>query len=408
MTRPWTVSSACAVLVLGAANSAVAQETRTALLEQQRAERAKIVRPYEPGKLEKGMLWFERTEPIRKLSPFNGFFVQYDYTYKPIGSGIAFSTGYRRDLFDRRARAVLEAGISFRNYQLLRGDFSMPYLADEKFELGVEGTYRHQPQDDFYGLGFDSEELNRTNYRLDLKTFMARAVATPTPWLRFGTRIGRIDTGVGPGTDSRFPSIEEVFGPAEAPGLQVQPDYTVGDVFATVDTRDQPGNARSGGLYSLTWRHYADEGSTRFGFRETNLELVQFFPIFDKKRVFAVRGHVIGTASDDGSAVPFYFQPTLGGSTSLRSYRDYRFRAPYVFYINAEYRWEAFSGLDMALFSDWGKVADSLSDLELAGMRNAYGIGFRFNTYKTVFLRIDVASGGGEGVRLHLKYSRPF
>ena len=408
MLRRWTSGSACALLVVVTAGATAAQDTRAAELEQRRADRARTLRPYQPGKLEQGMLWFERTEPLKKIGPYNGFFVLYDYTYKPVGSGIAFSTGYRHDLFDRRARAVLETGISFRNYQLVRADFSTPYLADDKLEFGVEATYRHQPQDDFYGLGFESEEADRTNYRLDMRTIQGRAVVKPMPWLRVGTRIGLIDTGLGPGTDSRFPSIEEVFGPAEAPGLQTEPDYTVGEVFATVDTRDQPGNARAGGLYSLTWRHYADDENTPFGFRETNLEVVQFFPIFDKKRVFALRGHVIGTASDEGAEVPFYFQPTLGGSTSLRSYRDYRFRAPYVFYINAEYRWEAFSGLDMALFSDWGKVASSWSDLGLAGMRNAYGIGFRFNTYKTVFLRIDVATGGGEGVRMHLKYSRPF
>ena len=39
-----------------------------------------------------------------------------------------------------------------------------------------------------------------------------------------------------------------------------------------------------------------------------------------------------------GNAVPFYFQPTLGGSdingnSSLSSYQDYRFRAPDVMFL---------------------------------------------------------------------------
>ena len=84
---------------------------------------------------------------------------------------------------------------------------------------------------------------------------------------------------------------------------------------------------------------------------------------------------------------PFYFKPTIGGSTSQRGFNDFRFRDDAVVYFNAEYRWEAFSGLDMALFSDWGTVAPNVGQPEaVASSKNAYGIGFRFNTDKTVLL----------------------
>ena len=75
--------------------------------------------------------------------------------------------------------------------------------------------------------------------------------------------------------------------------------------------------------------------------------------------------------------------------------------------MNVEYRWEAFSGLDMALFTDWGSVAPRFSDLELGGEK-AYGIGLRFNTYKSVWFRFDVAAGGDEGLRYFLKWSGSF
>jgi outer membrane translocation and assembly module TamA len=80
----------------------------------------------------------------------------------------------------------------------------------------------------------------------------------------------------------------------------------------------------------------------------------------------------------------------------------------HALWINAEYRWEAFGLLDMALFTDWGKVAPRASDLDFSEMKRAYGIGFRFNTPQAVFLRIDVATGGGEGVRLFSKFSKAF
>jgi hypothetical protein len=35
-------------------------------------------------------------------------------------------------------------------------------------------------------------------------------------------------------------------------------------------------------------------------------------------------------------------------------------------------------------------------------------MGFRFNTYKNVFLRFDVAGGGREGTRMFLKFGPAF
>ena len=106
--------------------------------------------------------------------------------------------------------------------------------------------------------------------------------------------------------------------------------------------------------------------------------LRQFIPIFDKKRVFALQLAMVGTDADDGNRVPFYMQPTLGGGQTLRTSSDYRFRDTHALWMNAEYRWEAFSALDMALFTDWGKVAPKFSDLDFSDLEHAYGIGFRF------------------------------
>ena len=47
-------------------------------------------------------------------------------------------------------------------------------------------------------------------------------------------------------------------------------------------------------------------------------------------------------------------------------------------------------------------------DLDLSDLTHAYGIGVRFNTYKNVFLRIDVATGAGEGVQYFFKFSKAF
>jgi outer membrane protein assembly factor BamA len=395
-------------LLAAAVPTASAQATRSETLERQRAEKSAQLHAYEPGRLEKLLLYVEQKDPLGRISPRNGFFVRYGYHQKPAGSGMGLGGGYRHDLFDRRARVVAEGGLTLRKYHLLRGDFSLPYLARERVEVGVEATRRHHPQEDFYGLGAQSLEEDRVNFRLDTTAVVARALVRPRPWFSAGVHAGRLAPSVGSGTDPRYPTLEARFGEADAPGLLEQPDFDYRDVFATIDYRDHPGNARAGGYYSLMLASYADRDLDRYDFRRLDIHVQQFFPIFDKKRVFALQGRMITSSVDEGQQVPFYLQPYVGGSNTLRSVSDYRFRDDNVLYLNAEYRWEAFAGLDVALFTDFGKVAPEAGDLDLSGLEHAYGVGLRFNTYKSVFLRIDVATGAGEGIRSFFKFSKAF
>ena len=400
----------CAVVVALALGTSglLAQSTRTEELERQRAEKSTQLKPYEPGRLERTLLYIEREDPLTKLNPANGFFVRYGYTDRPTGAGIGFGGGYRHELFNRAARVELEAGITFKNYDLVRADFWFPALADDRVELGIETSWRREPQDDFYGPGDDSREEDRVSYLFKGPRVVGRAIGRPLPWLTAGARIGWMAPTIGSGTDGRFPSIEERFTDLDAPGLAAQPDFRYADLFGAVDYRDQPRNARSGGYYALTWSNYTDLDLDRYDFQRVDLQLQQFLPVFDKKRVFALQARVMSTIADDDQQVPFYFQPTIGGSTTVRGFADYRFRDDKAMYFNVEYRWEAFSGLDMALFSDWGKVASADDDLDFEDLKHGYGLGFRFNTYKNVFFRFDIGTGGGEGVHYFVKYSRVF
>ena len=304
---------ACAFLVVLAASPASGQETRVEILERQRTEKASQLRPYVPGKLEKALLWVEANDPMTKIGPYNGFFIQYSYTGKPAGSGLAFGGGFRHDLFDRNARVVLEVGQSLRNYQMVRADFSLPWLLDGLLETGVEANYRSHPQEDFYGLGFDSPRDDRVNYKYSAPEFQGRVVVKPAEWLNAGARFGRLNVSLGPGTDSRYPSVEEEFTDADAPGLTAQPDYN----YQTSSPRSTPATSRAtpatGATLRRLWRRYSDLDLDRYSFHHVDFEAQQFLPIFDKKRVLAARFQLMTTTAGDGQEVPFYFQPTLGG-----------------------------------------------------------------------------------------------
>jgi outer membrane protein assembly factor BamA len=132
------------------------------------------------------------------------------------------------------------------------------------------------------------------------------------------------------------------------------------------------------------------------------------FPIFDKKRGVAVRfaaSHV--DPLNGGGRVPFFLSPTIGGNDTIRSYREQRFRDATVVLFNTEYRWEAFSGLDLALFWDAGEAGTILEQIRWDELKTGWGFGLRFNTNKSVFMRID-AGFGGEGPRFFWKFSPVF
>src|SRR4030095_9787502 len=102
-----------------------------------------------------------------------------------------------------------------------------------------------------------------------------------------------------------------------------------------------------------------------------------YFHFWNKRRVIALRAKSTLTQTDPGQEVPFFMEPTLGGSEDLRGYREYRFRDRNMVVVNAEYRWEAFSGLDIALFADAGQVASRANDLRVSNMKTSAGFGFR-------------------------------
>jgi outer membrane protein assembly factor BamA len=130
-------------------------------------------------------------------------------------------------------------------------------------------------------------------------------------------------------------------------------------------------------------------------------------PVLNERRVFALRAKSTMTLPDGGATVPFYFQPSLGGSEDLRGYRPYRFRDNNLLAFNAEYRWEVFSGLDMALFADAGKVTHYVSQLNLHDLESDVGFGFRFNAHDRTILRLDVGFSH-EGFQVSIKFHNIF
>jgi len=403
MLKTLVVAAGVSMLVTGTAH---AQETRAELLAQMREQKARSLQPYTPKGVEKVLLYVEKNRILERLTVADGFYPRIGGLTS--GSGFAMGVGYRKHLLDEALFANVSGALSTKIYKAFDAQLRLPVLWHDRIELWTNFRYRDFPEEDFFGLGIASSSSNRTSYKIQSIDSSARAVVNVLPWLRFGADLGRFKAEIGHGTDPRFPSAEEIFTDAEVPGLAAQPTFVHYTPFVEADYRDYPGNARSGGLLRASFGTWKDRTLKQFDFHRFDAEAAHYFPIFDKKRVFAVHVSLSYVNNEPGDRVPFYVMPYIGGSDSLRGFREFRFRDENALFMNVEYRWEAFSGLDMTLFFDAGEVRADWQDIGFGDLKTSYGVGFRFNTYKNVFLRFDLGMGGREGVRKFTKFSSTF
>lgn len=102
------------------------------------------------------------------------------------------------------------------------------------------------------------------------------------------------------------------------------------------------------------------------------------------------------------SAVPFYFQPTLGGSDingelALGSYQDYRFRAPNLLLLQESFEHSIWGPFGVKLMADQGRVALARSDLGFSHLRHSYAGGLTLRAGAFPMVSLMFAWGGPEG-----------
>jgi hypothetical protein len=398
------------------AGSAYAQEPATRTEEKQepatraeenrtrREEKSAAVHVYEPSAFERGLKFFEDKGVF--LLDREGFYPKLGSL--AVGSGFTYGAGFRdRDLFDDKGRLDLWAARSVRGYWATEARITFPELAANYLHLESWVAHRDYPEEDYFGLGPDSNRSDRTSYAIESERIGALAGVRPLSKALVGGGVEYLNPRLGPGQDDRFPSIEEIFDPITAPGLGQSVDYLRSIAFLEVDYRE-PRNARRGGWYRVEFSHVDDRTTGTYTFNRVDTDLRQFVGFLADRRVLAARLFLSTSDTDEGHIMPFYLMPTLGGNDTLRGFREYRFRGPHAILVQGEYRFEVWSGLDVALFYDAGKVAEKRSDLDFSDLERDYGFGFRFNTNAGIILRVDAAFGSKDGKHLYIVWGGVF
>ncbi len=311
----------------------------------------------------------------------------------------------------------------------------------------------------FFGLGPATTEAGRTYFGMREVIVGSEIVKPVFPRLNvslLGEVNGRF-VDIRPSTGNASPSIEALYTDATAPGLATQPGFVqlgqgirMRPIFwndllhlnyqASYQQFFAPSNSRFSfqrftidlshdfALYKSTTRIYVQRDAN--GPDECSIDRVREFPAcsLDKKQQVSNCENVNGkdsvackaisrdrqglvgirflfstSVTQDQHTVPFYFQPTLGGSDingnpSLASYQDYRFRAPNVLLVRESFEHSLWSlPLGFALMADEGKVALTRGGLGSSPWVHSFsaGLTLRAGGFPQVYLLFSW--GGNEG-----------
>jgi len=286
----------------------------------------------------------------------------------------------------------------------------------------------------YYGLGPDTTGADLSYFGMR-ETIVGASVVyplfQPLNLSLQGEANGRlVDLRGSRGTSG--PSIEQVYSEATAPGLRRQPAFA--QFGEGVRLRPALFDDYLRLNYLVNFQQFI-AGDSHYSFRRLTVDLSHQIPLYKKTRTFLPRDHngpddcstsatsttgdcpqvtrdregsiglrllLVESYTSGGDVVPFYFQPTLGGSDingkmTLASYPDYRFRAPNLLLLQASVEHSLYGPLGVAFLAETGRVALRHSDLEFKHLAHSYAAGLTLRAGGFPQVSLMFAWGGHEG-----------
>jgi len=382
-------------------------QTRAEELRRERETKATQLQPPDPSKLEKTLIDLEAGRLFERiLNPAEGLYPKFGSI--TAGSGFSIGPAYRTpQKLGGEFDFSLFAMASMKKYWIADARMQLPRLLDERLGIGAHGQSYDFREELFFGLGPDSARSDLVTYGMRNTLVGGSAAVRPTSWLTVGGAADFLNPQVN-ATNDEEASIGSRFDDSSAPGLADQPKFMRYEGTVDVNRREPRGNPRSGGRYLFTYQRFDDLDANAYSFQRAEADVQQYISLLRNRRVLALRAMASVSDADKGARVPFYYQRALGGPDDLRGFHRLRFRDKHALLLQAEYRWEIFTAVDGALFYDTGKVASRVEDLNLKDLESDYGIGFRFGTANSVFLRVEAAFGSRDGRHFVFRFNNVF
>ena len=385
------------------AQDASAPATRAEQIESEQAAKAQAVSPDLPDLAEQRFVETEKN--VRRV--LQGSKVRLQLGGLPTPSGFALGPAVQWQNSQDTARVSSWAIGSVKQFYSVGTGLELPRLTSQRLDVTLRAAHLDMPQLDFYGQGPNSLKSNRTDYRREDTWLDAGVDWHALRHVKAHCKAGQLWLNVGPGISDSVTSTNLKFGPDQAPGIDVQTNYFVGGCGVGFDFRDHPDFPRKGTALFLDYRRYLAETLSINSFHQATGSIEQYIPFFNEKRVIALHAAANMSFNNHNQVVPFYMQTTLGGFNDLRGYRPLRFYDDNAAWVNAEYRWEVSTGLDLAVFGDAGEVFHRPSQFSLSNIQNDIGFGLRFNNQRNLVFRIDTGFSR-EGFQVWVEFNKIF
>jgi hypothetical protein len=291
----------------------------------------------------------------------------------------------------------------------------------------------------FFGLGPDSTVAGKTLFGMQETIVGANVIKPVTEW----SAINKLGLSLLGEVNGRFvdlrgnhgnsvPSIETLYAEASAPGLTNQPGF----VQLAQGLRIKPALGEYFTLdYLANFQEFVAPSNSHFSFERWTIDLGHSFNLYGHTESSGARdfngpnecapavgaqkcplisysrnlsgsigfrfllSEAINSAS---SAVPFYFQPTLGGSDvngapALSSYQDYRFRAPNILLLRESFEHSIWGPFGFTFAADQGRVALTRGDVGFDHLKHSFAAGFTLRAGGLPAVFLTFAWGGNEG-----------
>jgi hypothetical protein len=279
-------------------------------------------------------------------------------------------------------------------------------LSNSHIHAIADASYTHIAELSYFGPGLGAA-ADETRFGLNLALGRFSLIVPAGGGFEVFGQVEGLRAAPLASPDSGVPSIEARFSDVSAPALGQATTYAV--LGGGAGWR-YPADAVLTG-YSTTAhaavRRYQETAGHPYSFTRSDVTWDnQYTPETTVDAgTLSARVHLSASAAGSTNRVPFYLMPTLGGAdvngeSSLRSYRDYRFRAPHALSGQFEYAHTVYDPIGMFVFYDVGTVADQFGDLGRS-LKHSVGAGLTFRLGGAIFGQIYYAWGGAEGSRFN-------
>lgn len=328
------------------------------------------------------------------------------------GPGMALLAG--RPGRANAAWGYVRGGATYKGYWRIaaRAGYGLESVAPGRaggFGVQAFGWIEGWPEEEYYGIGNDSGEDDRSDYELEGATAGARLEFTATRDIAITIAVAWTRNETGPGTNRNLPDIDSIFGGAGAPRLGEEDRYL--SVGGSAEWRSAYRGLLPGGRWlraGLYWNESYNDGAADFA--QIEAAAGADIPFDHERRSLTLAVLYQTVRPSGGGAIPFYRLPTLGGSSSLTAYRAGRLRDRDLILGQAEYSYRIWlspaytSALVASIFLHGGMVADGLEDeLAFDELWPSYGIAVGTRSLGGAGARLELARGD-EGLRVNFTF----